>query len=176
MKFPLLYFFFIVYAERLVCKRLLRTRPGVMRAHRRESCTAAPGRWKGRHLKWVKKWVFQNNNRVTNCIMTRFVFGGRGWIRTIEVTDNRFTVCPLWPLGNSPIFTFCCLTSGAGGRIRTPDLLITNQLLYQLSYTSTSATVYIIARGKPFVNIFTSPYFLFFHFIFYCHSLTVVVL
>ena len=27
---------------------------------------------------------------------------------------------------------------GAGGRIRTPDLLITNQLLYQLSYTSSS--------------------------------------
>ena len=27
--------------------------------------------------------------------------------------------------------------NGAGGRIRTPDLLITNQLLYQLSYTST---------------------------------------
>ena len=25
---------------------------------------------------------------------------------------------------------------GAGGRARTPDLLITNQLLYQLSYTS----------------------------------------
>ena len=29
-------------------------------------------------------------------------YGGRGWIRTTEVTDNRFTVCPLWPLGNSP--------------------------------------------------------------------------
>ena len=27
-------------------------------------------------------------------------------------------------------------TRGAGGRTRTPDLLITNQLLYQLSYTS----------------------------------------
>ena len=27
---------------------------------------------------------------------------------------------------------------GAGGRTRTPDLLITNQLLYQLSYTSVS--------------------------------------
>ncbi len=26
--------------------------------------------------------------------------------------------------------------NGAGGRIRTPDLLITNQLLYQLSYAS----------------------------------------
>ena len=29
---------------------------------------------------------------------------------------------------------------GAGGRTRTPDLLITNQLLYQLSYTSTWRT------------------------------------
>ena len=29
---------------------------------------------------------------------------------------------------------------GAGGRIRTPDLLITNQLLYQLSYTSSCRT------------------------------------
>ena len=29
-----------------------------------------------------------------------------------------------------------CTDDGAGGRIRTPDLLITNQLLYQLSYTS----------------------------------------
>ena len=27
------------------------------------------------------------------------VLGGRWWIRTTEVTDNRFTVCPLWPLG-----------------------------------------------------------------------------
>ena len=33
-----------------------------------------------------------------------FFFGGQGWIRTIEVTDGRFTVCSLWPLGNLPIF------------------------------------------------------------------------
>ena len=32
--------------------------------------------------------------------------GGGGWIRTIEVSDNRFTVCPLWPLGNSSIFGY----------------------------------------------------------------------
>ena len=25
--------------------------------------------------------------------------GGRGWIRTTEVDDGRFTVCSLWPLG-----------------------------------------------------------------------------
>ena len=31
--------------------------------------------------------------------------------------------------------------NGAGGRTRTPDLLITNQLLYQLSYTSKSSNV-----------------------------------
>ncbi len=30
--------------------------------------------------------------------------GGGRWIRTTEVRDNRFTVCPLWPLGNSPVF------------------------------------------------------------------------
>ena len=50
--------------------------------------------------------------------------GGGGWIRTTEITDNRFTVCPLWPLGNSSI-------CGAGNRNRTYNLLITSQLLYR---------------------------------------------
>ena len=30
--------------------------------------------------------------------------GGRGWIRTTEAESSRFTVCPHWPLGNTPIF------------------------------------------------------------------------
>ena len=34
--------------------------------------------------------------------LTGAFLGGRGWIRTTEVTDNRFTVCSLWPLGNPP--------------------------------------------------------------------------
>ena len=38
-------------------------------------------------------------------------YGGRRWIRTTEVSDNRFTVCPLWPLGNSPICKAYCLNS-----------------------------------------------------------------
>ena len=70
--------------------------------------------------------------------------GGSGWIRTTEVEDNRFTVCPLWPLGNAPICNFDAVgmeRGGAGRRTRTPDLLITNQLLYQLSYTSTFSNV-----------------------------------
>ncbi len=41
---------------------------------------------------------------------------------------------------------------GAGGRIRTPDLLITNQLLYQLSYTSIRPAEEIIPRFQCFVN------------------------
>ena len=62
--------------------------------------------------------------------------GGGGRIRTIEAIRSRFTVCPLWPLGNSPIFNSCL--NGTGRRTRTPDLLITNQLLYQLSSTGGS--------------------------------------
>ena len=30
-------------------------------------------------------------------------FGGGWWIRTTEIVDNRFTVCPLWPLGKSSV-------------------------------------------------------------------------
>ena len=46
------------------------------------------------------------------------------------------------PFGHSgiPPYAILLFVGGAGRRIRTPDLLITNQLLYQLSYTSISAT------------------------------------
>ena len=52
---------------------------------------------------------------------------GRRWIRTTEGVANRFTVCPIWPLWNSPI---CFFALRADGGIRTPDQLITNQLLW----------------------------------------------
>ena len=63
-----------------------------------------------------------------------FCFGGRWWIRTTEVIDDRFTVCPLWPLGKPPIFDY--QLDWSWWTDLNPDLLITNQLLYQLSYTS----------------------------------------
>ena len=70
-----------------------------------------------------------------------------------KLKSNRFTVCPLWPLGNSPIRDKRCIEeNGAGGRTRTPDLLITNQLLYQLSYTS--ANIFIISHLFAFVKCF----------------------
>jgi hypothetical protein len=49
--------------------------------------------------------------------------------------DGRFTVCSLWPLGY--LSTLVNSMLGAGGGTRTPDRLITNQLLYHLSYAST---------------------------------------
>ena len=35
-----------------------------------------------------------------------FCFGGRWWIRTTEVIDDRFTVCSLWPLGKPSVFSY----------------------------------------------------------------------
>ena len=39
----------------------------------------------------------------TLCHFHTFVWTGRRWIRTTEAICSRFTVCPLWPLGNPPI-------------------------------------------------------------------------
>ena len=53
------------------------------------------------------------------------------------------------PFGRSGILPYTNPTEagsfcGAGGRLRTPDLLITNQLLYLLSYTSLVSTKAIL--------------------------------
>ena len=57
-----------------------------------------------------------------------------GWrrIRTFESVANRFTVCPLWPLGNpSKYGTY---------RARTYDPLLVRQMLSQLSYDPIQTT------------------------------------
>ena len=46
-------------------------------------------------VKHAKSTLFQ--------VKKRAFCGGQGWIRTTEVSDGRFTVCSLWPLGNLPI-------------------------------------------------------------------------
>jgi hypothetical protein len=86
--------------------------------------------------------------------------GGQEWIRTTEVEDSGFTVRPIWPLWNLPI----SLNQRAREGTRTHDLLITNQLLYQLSYSGndleyqpvrTTKTVLFIVffwEGKGNVN------------------------
>ena len=88
------------------------------------------------------------------------LFGGKRWIRTTEVTDDRFTVCSIWPLWNLPVIIkllelvtgiepatcwlqISCSASwatpakcklGASGRNRTTDTGIFSPLLYLLSY------------------------------------------
>ena len=59
---------------------------------------------------------------------------GRGGFEPPKAYANRFTVCPIWPLWNLPI-------RRANGGTRTPDQLITNQLLYQLSYIGLSTRI-----------------------------------
>ena len=66
-------------------------------------------------------------------------FGGRRWIRTIEAETQQIYSLP--PLATRELSHIHIVNDGAGGRTRTPDLLITNQLLYQLSYTSKSSNV-----------------------------------
>ena len=85
--------------------------------------------------------------------------GGRGWIRTIEAKQQQIYSLP--PLATRELshikFKLAVLIEGvlgAGGRTRTPDLLITNQLLYQLSYTSSAATIGILAQASKNVKCF----------------------
>ena|GEM_PF-1674324 len=89
---------------------------------------------------------------------------------------GRFTVCSLWPLGHPSKTTsaqhpFILNTAAAqnhalpsspsslhilaGGGTRTRDLLITNQLLYQLSYTGKAPKCTLKARQK---NQIRAPY------------------
>ncbi len=56
-------------------------------------------------------------------------FGGSGWIRTTEVGDNRFTVCPLWPLGYTPSSSQPTLIAFAGKNRRM--LTASVRLLYE---------------------------------------------
>ncbi len=47
-----------------------------------------------------------------NSATSAHFFGGGWWIRTTEVDDNRFTVCPLWPLGKSSVLIYMELVIG----------------------------------------------------------------
>ena len=88
--------------------------------------------------------------------MKWFLVGEDGF----EPSKSKTTDLQSAPFGRSgtPPYSVMSCGGGAGGRIRTPDLLITNQLLYQLSYTSLSSqphhnvTRFSIASDAPSVN------------------------
>ena len=87
------------------------------------SGASAPKRWFRRNApRGVNRAEYTLPSIKKDTALRCLFFGGKRWIRTTEGGANRFTVCSLWPLGNLP-------TLGAGGRSRTNNLLITNQLL-----------------------------------------------
>ena len=61
---------------------------------------------------------------------------------------HRQQIYSLSPLATREIPQINGYEIGAGGRIRTPDLLITNQLLYQLSYTSTTTSEHYATTNR----------------------------
>ena len=103
----------------------------------------------------------------------RVICGGEGWIRTSEGSASRFTVCPLWPAwvplpllyynAYPPIAQLdLILQTGADDRTRTGNLLITNQLLCQLSYVGRPTAYFIIPTSPAEVKMgnFPEPYIL----------------
>ena len=50
----------------------------------------------------VFKRLKSKSIRALHCLFQPYT-NGRRWIRTTEAYCSRFTVCPLWPLGNPPI-------------------------------------------------------------------------
>ena len=62
---------------------------------------------------------------------------GTFWWGKVD-SNHRSRRQQIYSLPHLTALEFPRMKFGAGGRIRTPDLLITNQLLYQLSYTSSS--------------------------------------
>ena len=73
------------------------------------------------------------------------MYASYGFSQKKEKSNERNQLLCLMPV-KSPITR---IINGATEETRTPDLLITNQLLYQLSYSSTA---FILAQGKARVN------------------------
>ena len=71
---------------------------------------------------------------------SRISFGGSWWIRTTEALSSRFTVCPHWPLGNTPIFTFCVLR-------RTPCLFYRAERLLSTVFLPFSSNAFSVQRN-----------------------------
>ena len=84
-------------------------------------------------------------DELPDCSTPRYEINGWRWIRTTEAICSRFTVCPLWPLGNPSI--------KADDRTRTDNLLITNQLLCQLSHIGLAVKLSGWRRIRTFESV-----------------------
>ena len=79
----------------------------------------------------------------------RISFGGSWWIRTTEALSSRFTVCPHWPLGNTPIFTFCVLRRTTclfyhEGRLLSTVFCVFLQIINRCAFSRENCSLYSI--------------------------------
>ena len=100
------------------------------------------------HLSPPKKYPRRSDDR-------REYLVGDGGFEPPKALPADLQSVPFGHSGNPPY------SLGAGGRIRTPDLLITNQLLYRLSYTSVSAATILLyhspgAKSSPKIQFFAA--------------------
>ena len=77
------------------------------------------------------------------------VLVGAGGFEPPKSSTTDLQSAPFGHSGTLPYLLFLLKEVGAGRRTRTPDLLITNQLLYQLSYTSTISGEMYVTRNIP---------------------------
>ena len=64
------------------------------------------GLWARRASRLLHPALYKLNAVTTNVQLINSLVNGWRRIRTSEVVDNRFTVCPLWPLGNPSMLTY----------------------------------------------------------------------
>ena len=78
-------------------------RDGFDFAYGRSAFAALTPHWGVIHYRSVRIHLFYAPNKRGYPFGYPLLFGGQGWIRTIEGGAGRFTVCSLWPLGNLPM-------------------------------------------------------------------------
>ena len=83
--------------------------------------------------------------------------GGRRWIRTTEGIASRFTVCPLWPLGNTPIFDWSWWTDSNPRPADYKSAALPTELHQQLSNARHNIT-----HKNTNVNTFFEIFLIFF--------------
>ena len=108
-------------------------------------------------MEWVKK--LRTADRTDNFIQERFIRQTFEWLSeklphgevSAAVGQKSCTLVQNSPkVQNSPENQRLSGEFGAGGVTRTPDLLITNQLLYRLSYTSVSYLIELTKAKKKY--------------------------
>ena len=97
---------------------------------------------------------------VKNKLCLSAELGGGRWIRTTEGIASRFTVCPLWPLGNSPMFNWSWWTDSNPRPADYKSAALPTELHQHLQgQQPSSSRSDIIAEPPSFVNSFFHHFF-----------------